>query len=131
MVQKNGFSLLEMVFAIVIVSLGAATLASSIFKTVQHSHDLLVQQEALNIAQAYTEYLLQQPLATLSTTLPFTQSPPRTAQNITIDALAAYQISVSALIPITLNGQTSWKFIVSVQHRPTALQINLTGYQWL
>ena len=55
--DESGVTLIELVIAIVIISIGLAALTATIINTTRHSADPIIQQQAYAIAQSYMEEL--------------------------------------------------------------------------
>ena len=60
-VGRNGFTLIELVIAIVVLSIGATTFLTLIINTTRDSADPVIQVQAFAIAQSYLEEILSQP----------------------------------------------------------------------
>lgn len=59
--RQGGFSLVELVVALVVLAIGVTAFLNLIFNTTRHSADPMLQQQAHAIAQAYMEEVLAQP----------------------------------------------------------------------
>lgn len=60
-VVHNGFTLIELVIAIVVLSIGATSLLTLIVNTTRASADPVIKEQAYAIAQSYMEEILIQP----------------------------------------------------------------------
>ena len=58
MSRHSGFTLLEIIVTLVVISIAAATLMSVFSSTVRTSADPMIQQQAVSIAEAYMEEIL-------------------------------------------------------------------------
>ncbi len=58
---QGGFSLVELIVALVVLGIGVTAFLNLIITTTRHSADPMVQQQAHAIAQAYMEEILAQP----------------------------------------------------------------------
>lgn len=59
--ERRGFTLIELVIAIVVLSIGATTLLTLIINTTRDSADPVIQEQAFAIAQSYMEEILTHP----------------------------------------------------------------------
>lgn len=110
-----GFTLIELIVFIVIVSVGLAGVLSSLNISTRHSADPLQPKQALAIAEATLESMLLRDYAALSpapaasTPVPgYTATVTVTTVGVTLDAIPATRILVSVSTPnsgtITLTG---------------------------
>lgn len=58
---KQGFTLIELVIAIVVMTIGASAFLTLVFNITRHSADPMIQQQAYAITQAYMEEILARP----------------------------------------------------------------------
>jgi len=59
--NRNGFTFIELVIAIVVLSIGAVTFLNLILNMTRDSIDPVIQEQAYAIAQSYMEEILTQP----------------------------------------------------------------------
>ena len=64
--RQRGFSLIELVIFIVIVGIAAAAIAMQFAQNVQHSHEPLLRQKALAVANAHMDTLQGAPFSAIS-----------------------------------------------------------------
>ena len=90
---ESGVTLIELVIAIVIISIGLAALTATIINTSRHSADPIIQQQAYAIAQSYMEEIQSQPFCDPDVSLDcysyFNTSPSSACSSSTVEALRA------------------------------------------
>jgi MSHA pilin protein MshD len=59
--RRNGFTLVELVIAIVVLGIGVTAFLAQIVNVTTHSADPMLQQQAHAVAQSYMEEILAQP----------------------------------------------------------------------
>lgn len=59
--SSRGFTLIELVVSIVVLSIGVTTFLTLILQTTRDSPDAMIQEQAYAIAQSYMEEILSQP----------------------------------------------------------------------
>lgn len=144
--RQRGVTLVELVIAITIVAIGVTSILGTIAASTSHSSDAMVQQQAVAIAQAYLDEILQRwivdPYGTPTNTgrsswdtvdlyngLADTGAHDQFGNAIA--ALSSYNVAVSvvqstALTPIT--GANARRIDVTVTHAPN-VTITLSGYR--
>lgn len=147
--SQRGFTLIEMVIFIVVVSIGIAGILSVMNTTVRSSADPMVRKQALAIAESLLEEILQKDYAKPSDSTAvgypgggwsralfdcvddynnYTASGVSDAAGNPVAALVAYSIAPAVAVTTeTLNGQSVKKVVVSVTGPQGA--IALTGYR--
>ena len=60
-IDRRGFTLVELVIAIVVLSIGATTLLTLVLNTTRDSADPVIQEQAFAIAQSYMEEIFTLP----------------------------------------------------------------------
>jgi MSHA pilin protein MshD len=147
--RQRGMTLIELVVAIVIVSIAAIAILGAISWTMQRGAEATVRQQAVAVAEAYLEEILLQPVA--APTLPAGATAPTTRalfndedeyNNLSdtgaqdqygnpITSLSAYNISVSVAQTTALTGvpaANARQITVSVTD-PNGVTVVLTGYR--
>jgi MSHA pilin protein MshD len=123
--RQRGVTLVELVVAIVIVSIAAIAIMAAISMTLQRGAEAMVRQQAVALAEAYLEEILLQPVAV--PTLPAGATAPTTRATFNdedlynnlsdtgaqdqygnaIASLAAYNVSVAVAQTTALTGITA------------------------
>ncbi len=138
--QQHGFSLIELVLFIVVISVGIAGVLSVMNLNAQHSVDPMVRKQAIALADSILEEVLLKEFCDPDNTengetgrdtfddvddfngkdqTLFTDLPP----GVLID----YVIAITVYPPANLNGVTAKKIMVTVANG--AENISLTGYR--
>jgi MSHA pilin protein MshD len=112
----QGFTLIELIVFIVIVSVGIAGVLASLNISVQHSADPLQPKQALAIAEATLESMLLKSYADLSPA-PASTTP-----------VTGYTATVTVTTGVTIGTVTATRIQVSVT-TPSSGTITLTGYR--
>jgi MSHA pilin protein MshD len=112
----QGFTLIELIVFIVIVSVGIAGVLASLNISVQHSADPLQPKQALAIAEATLESMLLKSYADLSPA-PASTTP-----------VTGYTATVTVTTGDTIGTVTATRIQVSVT-TPSSGSITLTGYR--
>jgi MSHA pilin protein MshD len=144
--RQHGFSLIELVVAITVVAIGATSILGTMGAVASHSADAMIQQQAVSIAQAYLDEILQRWVVD-----PY-GSPPNTGRaswdlvdeynglndlgahdqfGNPITALAAYNVSVAVVPSTALNGiaaAAARRVDVTVTYAPN-VSVTLSGYR--
>jgi MSHA pilin protein MshD len=144
--RQHGFSLIELVVAITVVAIGATSILGTMGAVASHSADAMIQQQAVSIAQAYLDEILQRWVVD-----PY-GSPPNTGRaswdlvdeynglndlgahdqfGNPIAALAAYNVSVAVVPSTALNGiaaAAARRVDVTVTYAPN-VSVTLSGYR--
>lgn len=148
---QRGMNLVELVIAIVIISIAAAGVLLVYAETVRHSADPMIKQQALAVAEGYLDEILVRPVAdpdgtsagearsTFDDVLDYAglaESPPRTQDGSVLDLdadgqpdLAGYSVSVTVDPGADLGGVTLARVDVRVQF-PPVVDFVLTGYRY-
>ena len=143
---QQGFSLIELVVAITVVAIGATSILGTMGAVASHSADAMIQQQAVSIAQAYLDEILQRWVVD-----PY-GSPPNTGRaswdlvdeynglndvgahdqfGNPIAALAAYNVAVAVVPSTALNGiaaAAARRIDVTVTYAPN-VSVTLSGYR--
>lgn len=144
--RQRGFTLIELVVAITIVGIAASTIVMVLGSVAARSADAMVQQQAIAIAQAYLEEILQQPISppagapTMTTRATYDEvddynglsdSGAHDQFGSPIAALAAYNVSVVVSQSSALTGVPSAqarRVDVTVSTSP-GVTVTLSGYR--
>lgn len=145
--QQRGFTLVELVVAITVVSIAAATILGALAQAASRSADAMVQQQAIAIGQAYLEEIQQRYVVD-----PGIGTPPNTGRGSwdlvdqynglsdvgahdqfgnAIAALSAYNVSVAVGTSSALGGlpgAATRRIDVTVTRTP-GVSVTLTGYR--
>ncbi|MGH7192553.1 MAG: prepilin-type N-terminal cleavage/methylation domain-containing protein, partial [Candidatus Saccharimonadales bacterium] len=116
-------------------------------QNIAHSADPMVEQQAINIAEAYLDEILNQSYAdangvctgesraTLDSVQDYVQGSAclpdtvvRDDQGTAVSGLTNYSVSV-ALTPTTLGGISATRVDVNVSYTPTNISLTLSGYR--
>jgi MSHA pilin protein MshD len=143
---QQGLSLIELVIAITIVAIGATSILGAMGAVASHSADAMIEQQAVAIAQAYLDEILQRWVVD-----PY-GSPPNTGRaswdlvdeynglndigahdqfGNPIAALSAYNVSVAVVPSTALNGiaaAAARRIDVTVSYVPN-VSVTLSGYR--
>jgi MSHA pilin protein MshD len=140
--NRAGFTLVELVIAIVVIGIAASGVLLVMNYTTAHSADPMIQHQAVAIAEAYLEEVLLQPYIdpdvvpsveanrSLYDDLDdynFTDVGARDPSGAAITGLGAYTVTV-AVTPDTLNTVAAKRVAVTVTH-PSGIDMTLTGYR--
>ncbi|HMK86414.1 MAG TPA: prepilin-type N-terminal cleavage/methylation domain-containing protein [Steroidobacteraceae bacterium] len=144
--RHRGVTLIELVVAITVVAIAATTILAAIGAVASRSADAMMQQQAVAIAQAYLDEILQRWVVDPNGT------PPNTGRGSwdlvdeynglvdvgahdqfgnPIPALAAYTVSVSTTQTSGLTGvpaASARRIDVTVSYSPSA-SVTLSGYR--
>jgi len=144
--RQRGVTLIELIIAITIVAIAATTIMGTIANVATRSADAMVQQQAIAIAQAYLEEIMQRWVVDPNGT------PPNTGRGSwdlvdnynglvdvgakdqfgnAIAALSAYTVSVSVVASTGLSGVASTaarRIDVTVTRAP-GVTVTLSGYR--
>jgi len=140
--RHSGFTLLEIIVTLVVISIAATTLMSVFSSTVRTSADPMIQQQAVSIAEAYMEEILLKDFAvgpgstraTFDDVLDYDgllNAGARDQNNNLIAGLGAYTVSVS-VAGNSLNGiavADSMRIDITVAHTAMAGNLLLSGYR--
>ena len=142
--RQQGFSLVELIISIVLVSLAVTGVLLAYTHTVAGSADPLIRAQAVAVAESYLEEILSKPFddpdGSDGESLPRANyddvddyaglsQEPQMPDGTTL-GLGAYTVSVSLSSP-SLNGipsASTWRVDVSVSHT-SGESITLTGYR--
>ncbi|APG27864.1 pilus assembly protein MshD [Syntrophotalea acetylenivorans] len=143
--KSRGFTLIELIISIVVVSIALGGVLLAINYTVTHSADPMLQHQALAIAESYLEEILLKPFAdpdgidTESTRALFddvddynglSDNGARDQTDTAINGLHNYTVDVT-VASTALNGigdTNSKKITVTVRHS-TGINMSLSGYR--
>lgn len=145
--RQTGITLVELVITIAVLAIGLTGILLVLNQNIQHSADPMVEQQAVNIAEAYLDEILNQPYmdangvctgetrATLDSIQDYVQGSPclpdtvvRDDQGNAVSGLSNYSVSV-ALSNTTLGGIAAIRVNVTVTYTPTNLSLTLSGYR--
>jgi MSHA pilin protein MshD len=144
--RQRGVTLIELIIAITIVAIAATTILGTIANVATRSADAMVQQQAIAIAQAYLEEIMQRWVVDPNGT------PPNTGRGSwdlvdnynglvdvgakdqfgnAIAALSAYTVSVSVVASTGLSGvpSTAARRIDVTVTRTPGVTVTLSGYR--
>lgn len=143
-VLRAGFTLVELIIAIVVIGIAASGVLLVMNYTTAHSADPMIQHQAVAIAEAYLEEVLLQPY-TDPDAIPsveanrslyddiddynFTEAGARDQANpgVVIAGLELYTVTV-AVTPDTLNTVAAKRIDVTVTHA-SGIDMTITGYR--
>ena len=142
--RQAGFTLIEVIVTIVVLSVAATAIMSMFTNTIRTSADPMIQQQALSIAEAYMEEILLKPFSDPelpdgeTTRVTFddvsdydflTNAAIEDQDGVAIAALSGYTVSVTVTPGAALNGiADALRIRVSIDH--TVLDpIVLHGYR--
>lgn len=143
--NRAGFTLVELVIAIVVIGIAASGVLLVMNYTTAHSADPMIQHQAVAIAEAYLEEVLLQPysdpdgVAVVEANRSlfddiddynFTEVGARDQGNpgVVSAGLEAYTVTV-AVTPDTLNTVAAKRVDVTVSHPPSGINMTITGYR--
>jgi MSHA pilin protein MshD len=144
--RQAGVTLIELVVAITIIAIAVSAVMGAMSAITSRSADAMVQQQAVAIAQAYLEEVLQRPVVDPDGIEPetgrgtfddvddyngLTDTGARDQFNNAINALATYNVSIAvsssaALAPVP-SGSVR-RIDVTVTHSP-GVTVKLSGYR--
>ena len=143
--HSRGFTLIELVISLVVVSVALGGVLMAINYTVTHSADPMLQHQAVAIAESYLEEILLKPFADpdddddeSSRSLfddvddyhDWSDSGARDQTGTVITGLTNYNVTVT-VVGTTLNGidaADSKKITVTVSH-PVGFNLSLSGFR--
>jgi MSHA pilin protein MshD len=140
--HSRGFTLVELVISLVVISIALSGVLMVMNYTVQHSADPMLQHQAVAIAEAYLEEVLLRSYndpdgtnvgetrSTFDDVMDYNGLPDdvvRDQQGTAIAALASYSVSV-AVDDANLNGVGARRVTVTVSH-PTGINLSLSGFK--
>jgi MSHA pilin protein MshD len=147
---ETGVNLLELIIAIVVISIATTGVLLVYAQVVRHSADPMIQQQALAVAEAYLDEILARPVkdpdgtnagetrATFDDVGDYhgiADSPPLN-QNGSADwdgdaqpDLPGYAVSVAVIPNQNVNGVTMSRVDVTVTYAPV-VNFTLSGYRW-
>jgi MSHA pilin protein MshD len=144
--RQRGVTLIELVIAITIVAIGVTSILGALSAASSHSADAMVQQQAVSVAQAYLDEILQRwvvdPYGTPSATgranwdtvdayNGLVDSGAHDQFGNAISALATYNVSVNVVSSTALAGigaPALRRVDVTVTHAPN-VTVTLSGYR--
>jgi len=144
--REQGVTLIELVVAITVVAIGATSILGAISAVASHSADAMIQQQAVAIAQAYLDEILQRwvvdPYGTPTNTGRGSWDTVDQYNGLNdvgahdqfgnaIAALSAYNVSVSVVQSTALTGiaaAAARRVDVTVTHSPN-VTVKLSGYR--
>jgi MSHA pilin protein MshD len=137
--KRNGFTLIELVMSMVIISIASVGILSVMNLTQKHSADPLVERQALAIAEAYMEEILLQNYGTCTATSRATYSCVGNYNGLqdvgahdqagaAISGLSKYTISVAVAASSLSGGVAAQQVTVSVTG-PGVNGLTLVGYR--
>lgn len=143
--NRAGFTLVELVIAIVVIGIAASGVLLVMNYTTAHSADPMIQHQAVAIAEAYLEEVLLQPYSDpdgvalaaveanrslfddLNDYNNFTDVGAHDQSGVAITGLGSYTVTV-AVTTTTMNTVAAKKVAVTVTH-PSGIDMTLTGYR--
>lgn len=143
---QRGVTLIELVVAITIVAIAASTIMGTMSAVASRSADAMLQQQAISIAQAYLDEILQRWVVDPNGTPPNTGRPSwnlvdnynglvdigaRDQFGNAIAAVSAYNVSVSVAQSSALTGvpaSAARRIDVTVTRSPN-VSVTLSGYR--
>ena len=149
--RQRGVSLIELVIAIVVISVGVVGVLQAVHRAMRDSADPMIEKQSLAIAEAYMEEIMLQAYAHTATAEARDNSSCPSSGGVTptyddvldyaglhdvgardqwgcaITDLASYTVDV-AVQNATLNGTAALKIDVAVTHAPD-YSYTLTGYR--
>lgn len=145
-VLRAGFTLVELIIAIVVIGIAASGVLLVMNYTTAHSADPMIQHQAVAIAEAYLEEVLLQPYTDPDGVLPlvevggrslyddindynFTETGAHDPSGNPIAGLEAYKVTVSVSPEFSWNGVLAKKVDVTVTHPPSGINMTITGYR--
>jgi len=137
--KHHGFTLIELIMSMVIISIAAVGILSVMNLTQKHSVDPLVERQALAIAEAYMEEILLQNYGACSATSRATYScvgnyaglldvGAHNQAGAAISGLANYTVSVAVAASSLTGGVSAQQITVSVSG-PGVNGLTLVGYR--
>jgi len=142
--RRAGFTLVELVIAIVVIGIAASGVLLVMNYTTAHSADPMIQHQAVAIAEAYLEEILLQPYSdpdgvaveadrSLFDDIDdynFTEVGARDQENpgVVIAGLGDYDVTVSVSSEFSWNGVLAKKIDVTVTD-PSGAPLTITGYR--
>jgi len=145
--RQRGVTLIELIVAIVIVSIAAIAIMGAISWTLQRGAESMVRQQAVAVAEAYLEEILLQPVAAptgaVTTGLPrgsfndedeyngLTNTGAHDQYGNSIPSLTGYNVSVSVVQTTALTGiaAANARQITVTVADPNGATVVLTGYR--
>lgn len=141
--RRAGFTLVELIIAIVVVGIAASGVLLVMNYTTAHSADPMIQHQAVAIAEAYLEEVLLQPYSDPDA-IPsveadrslfddigdynFSETGVHDQSGAAIGNLGAYDVTVSVSSEFSWNGVLAKKIDVTVSH-PSGINMTITGYR--
>ena len=144
--HQQGLSLIELVIAITVVAIGATSILGTMGAVASHSADAMVEQQAVSIAQAYLDEILQRWVVDPNGAAPntgraswdlvdeyngLTDTGAHDQFGNPIAGLAAYDVAVAVVPSTGLNGIASAatrRVDVTVRYAPN-ITVTLSGYR--
>jgi MSHA pilin protein MshD len=147
MKRAHGFTLVELVVTIAVLAIALTGILLALNKNIQHSADPMIEQQAVNIAEAYLDEILNQSYtdangvcsgetrATLDSVQDYVQGSAclpdttvRDDQGNAIAGLGSYAVTVT-VTNTTLGGIAAKRVDVNVTYPVNNLSITLSGYR--
>jgi MSHA pilin protein MshD len=144
--RQGGVTLIELIIAITIVAIGVTSILGALSAASSRSADAMVQQQAISVAQAYLDEILQRCVPGAGCTASGTtrsdwntvdaynglnDSGARDQFGNAIAALAGYNVAVSVTPSSALTGlgtTVARRIDVTVAHAPN-VSVTLSGYR--
>ncbi len=139
---QRGVTLVELVIAMVVVSIALSGVLMVMNYTTAHSADPVVRHQAVALAESYLEEILLKPYSDpdgvdgegsrdlfddVDDYHGLSDAGARNQENIAIAGLGSYRVDVSVL-PAALNGVAALQAVVTVSS-PLGESITLSGYR--
>jgi MSHA pilin protein MshD len=140
--NNGGFTLIELVISMVVISIALGGVLMVMNYTVRHSADPMLQHQAVAIAESYLEEVLLRPYSdpdtsdgeTVRNLLDdvddydgWTDNGARDQEGTAIAGLESYTVSVD-VADVVLNTVACKKVTVTVSH-PSVINLTLSGYR--
>lgn len=143
--QSRGFTLVELVISLVVISIALGGVLMVMNYTVQHSADPMLEHQAVAIAEAYLEEVLPKPFADLDTSDSeseryllddvddynnWSDSGAHDQNGNAIGGLENYTVSVT-VANVALNGISAadCKLVTVTVSHPAGINLSLSGFR--
>ncbi len=138
--QQTGFTLVELIMSMVIISIALVGIFSVINITTLHSADPIVQHQAIAIAESYMDEILQQNYSGSASGVRanfnnvdnyngLVNNGVQNQQGAAVPGLTQYTVTVSVSAPSTLSGGVNVKQITVSVSGPGVSGLTLVGYR--
>jgi MSHA pilin protein MshD len=138
--QQIGFTLIELIMSMVIISIALVGIFSVINITTLHSADPIVQHQAIAIAESYMDEILQQSYSGTASSVRadfnnvdnyngLVNIGVQDQQGVAIAGLSQYTVTVGVSAPSTLSGGVNVKQITVSVSGPGVSGLTLVSYR--